>query len=279
MLTIDATGHNAGAATRNNVTVTGRPDGPVLLFAHGFGCDQDMWQRVVPVFAEDHRIVLFDHVGAGRSDLSAYDRTKYSTLDGYAADLLQICDELDLRDVILIAHSVSAMMAVVAAVAEPARFSRLVLVAPSPRYIDDPADGYIGGFSAEDIEGLLESLETNYFAWAAAMAPMVMGNPDAPELGDELAGRFCATDPDIAGEFARVTFLSDTRHLLPQVTTPALVLQCSQDMLASTQVGDYVHRNLAGSTLVQLAATGHCPQVSAPAETSAAIRDYLSAAR
>lgn len=262
-------------AERNHVTVTGRPDGPAMLFAHGFGCDQDMWRRIVPAFERDHRVVLFDHVGAGRSDLAAYDRDKYSSLDGYAQDLLEICAELDLRDVVLVAHSVSAMMAVVAAAADPARFSRLVLVAPSPCYVDDPDSAYVGGFSREDIDGLLESLDSNYFAWSAAMAPMVMGNADSPELGAELAGSFCRTDPAIARQFARVTFLSDSRHALERVQTPALVLQCSDDLLAPVEVGHYVHERLAGSAFVQLAATGHCPHVSAPEETAAAITEYL----
>jgi len=266
-------------AARNHVTVTGRADGPVVLFAHGFGCDQGMWQRVLPHFVADHRVVLFDHVGAGRSDAAAYDREKYATLDGYAADLLEICRELDLHDVVLVAHSVSAMMAVVAAAAEPERFSRLVLVAPSPCYVDDPGTGYVGGFSREDIDELLESLDSNYFAWAAAMAPMVMGNPDSPELGSELTGSFCRTDPGIARDFARVTFLSDSRALLREVRTPALVLQCSEDLLAPVEVGRYVHEQLAGSTLVQLAATGHCPHVSAPEETAAAILGYLQPTR
>jgi len=266
-------------AARNHVTVTGRPDGPVVLFSHGFGCDQGMWQRVLPYFTEDHRVVLFDHVGAGRSDPAAWNREKYASLDGYAADLLEICEELDLRDVVLVAHSVSAMMAVVAAAARPDRFSRLVLVAPSPCYIDDPGSGYVGGFSREDIDGLLESLDSNYFAWAAAMAPMVMGNPGTPELGAELTGSFCRTDPEMARDFARVTFLSDSRLLLQQVTTPALVLQCSEDLLAPVEVGRYVHQQLAGSTLVQLAATGHCPHVSAPEETATAILGYLQTVR
>lgn len=260
---------------RNNVTVSGRPDGPVMLFAHGFGCDQDMWRHVMPAFAAEYRVVAFDHVGAGSSDPAAYESGKYSSLEGYASDLLEICAELDLRDVTLVAHSVSAMMAVVAAVAEPSRFASLVLVGPSPSYIDDPITGYVGGFSRPDIEDLLESLDSNYFAWAAAIAPMVMGNPDSPELGAELAGSFCRTNPDTAREFARVTFLSDARHLLPQVVTPTLILQCSEDMLAPVEVGEYVHRQIAGSTLVQLAATGHCPHVSAPEETAAAIADYL----
>jgi len=260
---------------RNHVTVLGNPEGPVLVFAHGFGCDQNMWRRVLPAFEASHRIVLFDHVGAGRSDVSTYDKQKYSTLDGYAADLLQICEELDLQDVTLVAHSVSAMMAVVAAIASPERFARLVLVAPSPCYVDDRSTGYVGGFSEEDIEGLLESLDSNYFGWASAMAPMVMGKPEEPQLGEELTGSFCAADPEIASDFARVTFLSDSRDLLHQVRTPALVLQCSDDMLAPTEVGDYVHEQLAGSTLVRLAATGHCPHISAPDETSEAILRYL----
>ncbi len=260
---------------RNHVRIVGSAAGPVLLFAHGFGCDQDMWNRVLPAFVGDYRVVLFDHVGAGHSDLGAYSKAKYSSLDGYAADLLEICDQLDLRDVVLVAHSISAMMAVVAAVAEPARFARLVLVAPSPSYIDDPATGYVGGFSRADIDDLLASLDANYLAWSAAMAPTVMGNPDSPELGEELAGSFCRTDPDTARDFARVTFLSDSRPLLARVAIPALILQCADDALAPVEVGRYLHEQLAGSTLAQLAATGHCPHVSAPGEAADAIRSYL----
>lgn len=260
---------------RNNVRISGRPDGPVLMFAHGFGCNQDMWRPLLPFFEDNHRVVLFDHVGSGRSELAAYDKLKYASLDGYAQDLLEICEQLDLRDVVLVAHSVSAMMAVVAAVAQPDRFARLVLVAPSPCYVDDPADGYVGGFSAEDIEGLLQSLDSNYLAWAAAMAPVVMGNPQAPELGEGLTESFCRTNPDTARDFARVTFLSDTRPLLGLVRTPALILQCSDDVLAPAEVGEYVRDRMADSTLTRLAATGHCPHVSAPGETASAILDYL----
>ena len=264
-------------ARRNNVTELGLATGPVVMFAHGFGCDQNMWRRVLPAFLDEYRVVLFDHVGAGRSDLTAYDAEKYSSLDGYGHDVLEICAELELNDVTLVAHSVASMMAVVAAVAQPARFARLVLVSPSPRFIDDSSDGYVGGFSSDDIEGLLESLDSNYFGWASAMAPVVMGNPDSPELGEELTTSFCQTDPSIAHDFARVTFTSDARQLLDQVSTPALVIQCSDDALAPVEVGEYVHRHLAGSTLVQLKATGHCPHVSAPEETVATILDYLHA--
>lgn len=261
---------------RNNVTVSGRADGPVMMFAHGYGCDQDMWRRLLPYFADDYRLVLFDHVGAGHSDVNAYDREKYGSLDGYAADLLEICACLDLKDVILVAHSVSAMMAVIAATQEPERFSRLILVAPSPRYTNDPAEGYVGGFSQEDIEGLLASLDGNYFAWAEALAPMAMANPETPELAAELRSSFCRTNPSIARHFARVTFLSDTRQMLGKVRTDSLILQCSDDLLAPPEVGTYVHQHLERSSLVHLQATGHCPHVNAPQATADAILQYLA---
>jgi sigma-B regulation protein RsbQ len=258
---------------RNNVTVSGRPDGPPMLFAHGFGCDQNMWRYVTPAFADSHRIVLFDHVGAGGSDLTAYDRQRYSDLAGYADDVLDICRALDLTDVTFVGHSVSAMMGVIAATREPERFSSLVLVGPSPRYTDD--GDYVGGFTTEDIEGLLESLDSNYLGWSSAMAPVIMGIPERPQLGDELTNSFCRTDPEIARDFARVTFTSDNRAELAQVRVPTLVLQCSDDVIAPATVGAYVHQQVAGSTLVQLAATGHCPNLSAPEETVAAIRAFL----
>lgn len=260
---------------RNNVTTAGLAEGPVMVLAHGFGCDQDMWSRLVPYFADTHRLVLFDHVGAGASDPGAYDAATYATLDGYAADLLEVCHEMGLADVTLVAHSVASMMAVVAAAAEPDLFSDLVLIAPSPRYVDDPETGYAGGFSRADIDELLDSLDSNYYAWAAAMAPMVMGTPDRPELGTELTGKFCATDPTIARDFARVTFLSDTRDVLPRVSTRTLVLQCSEDLLAPPQVGAYVRDALQDAVLAPLAATGHCPHVSAPAETAAVVHAHL----
>ncbi len=242
-----------------------------MLFAHGFGCDQGMWRFVAPAFEADHRVVLFDHVGAGGSDSSAYSRSKYATLAGYA--VVGICDELDLQGVVYVGHSVSAMIGLLAAIQRPERFARLVLVAPSPRYIND--GDYVGGFSQEDIDGLLELLDSNYMAWASMLGPTIMGNADRPELADELTTSFCRTDPEIARQFARVTFTSDNRADLPRLRHPALILQCSQDAVAPEAVGEYVHRHLPDSTLVKLKATGHCPNLSAPEETIAAIRSFL----
>ncbi len=257
---------------RHNVVVSGRPDGPVLLFAHGFGCDQHMWRGVAPAFEADHRVVLYDLAGSGRSDPAAYDRERYGTLQGHADDVLAICAALDLRDVTFVGHSVSAMIGVLAAAAEPDRFAKLVLVAPSPSFLDD--GDYVGGFTRPDIEGLLDSLDSNYLGWSAAMAPVIAG-PENLAAGAELANSFCRTDPEIARHFARVTFLADHRADLARVRTPALVLQCSDDALAPESVGRYVHERLPGSRLVVLAATGHCPNLSAPAETVAALEAFL----
>jgi sigma-B regulation protein RsbQ len=261
---------------RNNVLVGGKPDGRPIVFAHGFGCDQHMWRYVVPAFEDDHRTVVFDYVGAGGSDLSAYDADRYATLEGYAQDVVEILDELDLRDAVFVGHSVSAMVGVQAALERPDRIGALVLVGPSPRYIDDDESGYVGGFTKDDIEGLLSSLDSNYLGWSSSMAPVIMANADRPELGAELTASFCRTDPEIQKRFARVTFLSDHRHSLPHVSVPTLVLQCSDDVIAPASVGRYVHEQVPSSSFVQLQATGHCPNLSAPAETIEAIRTFLS---
>jgi sigma-B regulation protein RsbQ len=263
----------ADVLRRNNVTVSGNPAGRPMVFAHGFGCDQNMWRFVAPKFEERYRTVLFDYVGAGGSDLGAYQPDRYSSLHGYATDVLDVCAALDLTDVVFVGHSVSAMVGVLAANAEPPRFGALVLIGPSPRYIDD--GDYVGGFTAEDIEGLLASLDSNYLGWSTAMAPVIVGNPDRPELGAELTASFCRTDPEIQKRFARVTFLADNRADIGRVQVPALVLQCSDDVIAPDPVGEYVHRHLPGSTLVKLRASGHCPNLSAPEETAAAIAAFL----
>ena len=259
--------------TRNHVQVSGRPDGPAIVFAHGFGCDQNMWRFVAPEFEADHRVVVFDFVGAGGSDLTAYDPDRYATLDGYATDVVEIAEALDLTDAIFVGHSVSSMIGVLAAGRAPGRFGKLVLIGPSPRYIDD--DGYTGGFTRADIEELLESLEANFLGWSSAMAPAIMGNAERPELGEELTESFCRTDPEIAARFARATFLSDNRTDLAGVGLPTLVLQCSDDVIAPDSVGEYVHRQIPGSTFVKLEATGHCPNLSAPRETTDAIRAFI----
>jgi sigma-B regulation protein RsbQ len=260
--------------TRNNVTLSGQDDGQPMVFAHGYGCDQNMWRFVAPAFAGRYRTTLFDFVGAGDSDRSAYDPQRYGSLEGYAADVLDVLRALDARDVIFVGHSVSAMIGVLAAAREPYRFAALVMVAPSPRYIDD--EGYVGGFTRTDIEDLLASLDRNYLGWSSTMAPVIMGNADRPELGAELTASFCRTDPEIAKRFARATFLSDNRADLAAVNLPALVLQCSDDPIAPDSVGEYVHARIQGSTLVKLRATGHCPNLSAPAETVAAIAAFLT---
>jgi sigma-B regulation protein RsbQ len=262
--------------SRNNVQVTGRGTQPIL-FAHGFGCDQHMWRFVAPAFEADYRIILFDYVGSGRSDLRAYNPERYSSLNGYAEDILDICQALDLKDVIFVGHSVSSMIGLLAAIREPARFQRLVFVGPSPRYINE-APGYVGGFERHDIEELLETMDKNYIGWANFLAPVIMNRPDRPELNQELTESFCSTDPTIARRFAEVTFFSDNRKDLPKLTVPSLIIQCSEDLIAPVQVGEYLHRNLAHSTLRITRATGHCPHMSAPDETISLIKDYLGEA-
>ena len=260
------------ASRRNNVRVQGT-GARALVFAHGYGCDQHMWRHVAPAFEKSFRTVLFDHVGAGGSDLSAYDPAKYATLSGYADDLVEMCHELKLRDAIFVGHSVSAMIGVLASIKDRDIFGKLILVGPSARYIDDR--DYVGGFSAAQIDELLDFLSNNFMGWAQAMAPAIMGNADHPELSGELAANFCRMDPAIARDFARVTFTSDNRADLAKVEIPTLVLQCSNDMIASTPVGEYVHRNIEGSSFLQLSATGHCPNLSAPQEVIAAIEAYV----
>ncbi|GAC1461918.1 MAG: alpha/beta hydrolase [Gemmatimonadaceae bacterium] len=257
---------------RNNVRVVGR-GARTMVLAHGYGCDQNMWRNIVPAFENDYRIVLFDYVGHGKSDASSFDRTRYGTLGGYADDVLAICEALAVRNAVFIGHSVSSMIGILAAQKDPTRFESLVLIGPSPRYVND--GDYIGGFTREDIDGLLDFLDSNYLGWSSTMAPVIMGNPERPELSAELANSFCQTDPEIAKHFARVTFLSDNRADLPKVATRCLILQCSNDAIAPRAVGEYVHGQIPGSELAVLSATGHCPHLSDPEGTSAAIRSFL----
>ncbi len=244
-----------------------------MLFAHGFGCDQNLWRFVTPMFESNFRVIVFDYVGAGSSEIAAYDSQRYSSLKGYADDVIDICRALDLRDVIFVGHSVSAMIGALVAIAEPSLFAKLVMVGPSPRYIN--TDDYIGGFDAADIEELLVSLDSNYLGWSSAIAPAIMGNPHRPALGLELTESFCRTDPEIARQFAGVTFMSDNRADLALVEVPTLVLQCRDDIIAPLEVGAYVQRCLPNAEIVVLDATGHCPHLSAPEQTGAAIADFV----
>ncbi|SFB30742.1 Pimeloyl-ACP methyl ester carboxylesterase [Cohnella sp. OV330] len=258
---------------RNNVTVKGNGD-KVIVFAHGFGCDQSMWRFVAPSFEDQWKIVLFDFVGSGDSDKNAYDPVRYSDLSGYAADVLEICEALELENVVYVGHSVAALIGILASIQSPAMFEQLVLIGPSPRYINDLPD-YIGGFEREDIEGLLGLMASNYKQWSGYLAPVIMGNSDRPALAMELEESFCKVDPEIAGIFARATFLSDYRYVLPKVETPTLIMQCTEDVIAPLEVGAYMHQKIRGSSFRMMEATGHCPHVSHPDETIALISEYL----
>jgi sigma-B regulation protein RsbQ len=264
---------NDEVVARNNVKTFGRGTQP-MLFAHGFGCDQNMWRFITPAFEDDYRIVLFDYVGSGKSDLAAYDAERYASLDGYTQDVLDVIHALDLRDVIFVGHSVSSMIGILAANREPERFDRLVLIGPSPRYINDGPE-YVGGFERSDIEGLLETMDKNYIGWANFLAPAIMKNPERPELSRELEESFCSTDPVIARRFAEATFFADNRADLATLQVPSLIMQCADDIIAPTVVGEYLSRALPESTLHMLRATGHCPHMSHPEETIDGIRDYL----
>ena len=259
--------------TRNNVRTFGSGEQP-MLFAHGFGCDQNMWRFVTPAFENDYKIVLFDYVGSGRSDLSEYDERRYASLDGYAQDVLDIIETLDLRDVIFVGHSVSSMVGVLAAQKAPERFCQLLMIGPSPRYIND--GDYVGGFERPDLEGLLDMMDKNYIGWAQFLAPVIMKNGDRPELEAELEESFCSTDPKIARRFAEATFFADNRADVATVKVPSLIMQCSEDAIAPPEVGNYLRREMPGSTFQQMKATGHCPHLSHPEETIDVMRQYLA---
>jgi sigma-B regulation protein RsbQ len=263
----------ASVLTRNNVKVTGNAAGRPVVFVHGFGCSQEVWRHVIPYFEKEYKVVAFDHVGAGQSDLSAYDRGKYDSLHGYADDVNEIFEALDLSDAVYVGHSVSAMVGILASIQDPSRFGSLVLVGPSARYVDD--GDYVGGFGASDIDSLLDTLDSNYLGWSSELAPIMMGNIDRPELAEELTQNFCSTNPDIARQFARVTFLSDNRRDLERVTVPTIVLQNTDDVIAPVAVGEYVHEHIAGSQYVMLTSTGHCPNLSDPAQLAREILSFI----
>lgn len=258
---------------RNNVHVTGTGD-QTMVFANGFGCDQNMWRFVAPAFEDRYRVVLFDYVGSGKSDARAYDPGRYASLDGYAQDLLDVCDALEVRDAVFVGHSVSCMIGVLASIAQPERFERLVMVGPSPRYLND-RPGYTGGFERADLEGLLGMMEKNFIGWANFLAPVVMGGAAPGQLTAELEESFCSTDPEIARRFAQATFFGDNRQDQAKVTVPSLVLQSADDSIAPVSVGEYVHEHTPGSTLRIVDAQGHCLHMSHPDEIIALMSEYL----
>jgi sigma-B regulation protein RsbQ len=258
--------------TRNNIKLKGRGE-KAIIFSHGYGCNQNMWRLITPAFENDYQIVLLDLVGSGNSDTSAYDKIKYSSLEGYADDLVEVCQKLDLSQSIFVGHSVSSMIGILAANKDPSLFEKLILIGPSPCYINNGE--YIGGFTRDTIDGLIRSLQSNYSDWAKAMAPVIMGNLNQPELGAELTQSFCQTGPEVAKHFAQVTFQSDNRRDLTKVQVPTLILQCSEDPIAPEVVGRYVHQHIKGSKFTLLKATGHCPHLSAPEETVAAIKAWF----
>jgi sigma-B regulation protein RsbQ len=259
---------------RNNVKQFGEGSQP-MLFAHGFGCDQNMWRFVTPAFEKDYRIIVFDYVGNGKSDLSAYNEERYSSLNGYAQDILEICEAVELKSVILVCHSVSSMIGLLAAVRKPELFSKLIFIGPSPRYINDLPD-YRGGFERSELEGLLDTMDKNYIGWAHFLAPVVMKNADRPELTEELEESFCSTDPRLARKFAEVTFFSDNRDDLKRLKVPTLILQCSDDAIAPDSVGEYVRQHIPNNKFEKMKATGHCPHMSHPEETIRLIKKFLN---
>jgi sigma-B regulation protein RsbQ len=259
---------------RNDVHVGGHGRA-TLFFAHGFGCDQNMWRLLAPKYGERYRTVLFDLVGSGHSDLSAYDPKKYASLQGYAEDVVEIVREFGEGPAVFVGHSVSGMIGLLANVTAPELFAAQVMIGPSPCYVNDGE--YVGGFSRADIDGLLETLDSNYLGWASNMAPAIMGAPGQPELAEELENSFCRTDPEIAKQFARVTFLSDLRADLPRLQAPTLIVQCNDDLIAPIAVGEYMHRTLPRSTLAVIENVGHCPHLSAPSSCTQAIDRFLAA--
>ncbi len=262
---------------RNNVNISGKGKQP-LMFAHGFGCDQNMWRFVAPAFEENYQIILFDYVGAGKSDLEAYDANRYSDLSGYAKDVIEICEALDLEDVIFVGHSVSSMIGSLASISRPEFFSHLIQVVPSPCYLNDPPE-YQGGFEREELVGLLDMMDKNYIGWASFLAPVVMSNPDQPGLNKELEESFCSTDPQIARRFAEATFYADNRDDLSNIQTPSLLIQVADDAIAPVSVGQFMHRQIPNSKLHLMDASGHCPHMSHPQETIKIIKEYLDPAK
>lgn len=260
---------------RHHVNIRGSGE-RTLLFSHGFGCNQDMFRFIEPAFREEYRTVVYDLAGSGRYPSAHFDPSRYRELEDYARDLINISEAARLRNVVVVGHSVSAMIGAIAAIRRPDLFEAVVMIGPSPRYIDEPESGYRGGFSAADIDELLDTMSNNYLGWSQLMALAFVGNPERPELGEELAESFCATDPELARHFAEITFRSDHRADLPKVPVPTLVIQTTEDIVADEAVGRYVADRLPRADFELIDARGHCPNLSAPQPTVAAIQRFLA---
>ena len=248
-----------------------------MVFAHGLGCNQTMWKDVAPAFQSTHQIVMFDLMGFGNSDTSCFSYERYQTLEGYADDFIEVVEETCFEPAVFVSHSVSGMIGILAACKRPDLFRQLILIGPSACYLND-GESYLGGFEKQDIEGLIDAMQSNYLGWAGQMAPAIMGNAERPELTDTLRDSFCRTNPEIARHFAALTFWSDNRSDLAKAYTPALILQCAEDVIAPVEVGKYVADQMPNATFVQLRATGHCPHVSHPAEVIQEIERYVGSA-
>ena len=260
---------------RHNIQIQGSGKA-TLVFAHGFGCDQNMWRFLAPRYAQTCQVITFDLVGSGQSDLSAYDPAKYDSLNGYASDVIELIAETADSPVVFVGHSVSAMIGLLAGVRAPDKFAAHIMIGPSPCYIND-ADGYVGGFERADIDSLLDTLDSNYLGWASSMAPAIMGASEQPELAVELTNSFCRTDPEIAKQFARVTFLSDNRADVPLLKAPTLIIQSADDIIAPPVVGEYLQRHLPNATLRVVDNVGHCPHLSVPSLSADAMDEFLAA--
>ncbi|MYL23199.1 alpha/beta fold hydrolase [Halomonas alkaliantarctica] len=258
---------------RNNVTVRGQGE-RTLMLAHGFGCDQKMWRFLIPRLERHYTLVLFDYVGSGNSDTSAFDVERYARLEGYAQDILDICEALSLKDVTLIGHSVSSIIGLIACETAPERFSRLVMIAPSPSFQNHPPD-YYGGFEQEDLQDLLDLMDMNYIDWANYLAPLVMDKQNGDTLVNELSDSFCSIDPVAAKTFAQATFTADYRHILPDTPCPTLIVQSKHDALAPQHIGHYMHDVMPHSTLLMIDTVGHCPHMSHPRQVLDAVLDFL----
>ncbi len=263
---------NASAVERHHARVAGT-GAKTLVFSHGFGCDKTIWRFVAPAFEDRYRTLVFDHAGNGES-VDAWDPARHASLAGYAQDLLEVLDDAGLEEVVCVGHSIGSIIMMLAAIAQPHRFSKLFFLCPSPRFLNDPPD-YRGGFERGDLEGLFQLMESNHFGWAQFLAPLAIGEQNPVALTREFEQSLRALEPRIAQHFARLVFHVDVRDRLQDVRSPSVIVQCQADSIVPVEVGRWMHRHLNGSELLELEASGHCPHVSHANDVIAIIRGRL----